>query len=170
MRNTTGNNEVTKIAEIYNQPKFSNSYNWLSLDPEDAIYSATKKYSQLSSQLAFLEATRWGKLTFYKIVNDEEKLQIVCSKYNANTEAVKKILTIIQEKYFIGKNSKTTITRKDIKAITGLPAIDTMKAVCEILEIPVSLRGINYARKMQKNYHANGKPVHFANDKNHKFH
>jgi len=159
-----------KIGNNLNSAKMPIKYNWLSDDPEVAVHRATAKYSDSNLQLEHLEVTRWQHLNIASIVFDEKQLNLISEKYNVRVQSIKTILELTKKYSAFNMQHKYTITRKEITNLTGEIAINMMKAICELLNIPVSLRGINVKRKYEKNLGSRNHNIHFANETSYKFH
>jgi hypothetical protein len=117
-----------------------------------AVEFAAQKYYSVEGQLRYFEMTRWRK---WKAAIPLEKIVSIAEKHSAVVEAVQEIMFLCQ-----AQNQQKTITRKEIRDLTGHPAMPTMKAVSEILGFPYSLRGLNPNRAYEKGMGARGHPVY----------
>jgi hypothetical protein len=122
------------------------------ISSEDAVEFAASKYYSVEGQLRYFEMTRWRK---WKAAIPMEQIISIAGKHSAVVEAVQEIIFFCQV-----QNQQKTITRTEIRELTGRAAMPTMKAVSEILGFPYSLRGLNPNRAYEKGMGARGHPVY----------
>lgn len=128
-------------------------FNHVNIFPEIEIMWIVAHYRDSRTQLRVLETIRWLP---YNIQNRiKSHLKYACDITGANPEAV--IIIVNKCTKF---NSNRTITRKEIREITGYPAMPIMKAVSIIMEFPYSLRGLTPDRRTQNNFGLRGKPIY----------
>lgn len=120
---------------------------------EKAVMWTVSHYFTAAAQLAALERTRWRHVNAAQI--SENDIRRVAQMYGTAPEAVAKITAIC-----LHWKSVKTLTRREISAITGLPAMPIMKAVADCLGFPYSLRGLTPARMHEKGAGCRGHPVY----------
>ena len=120
---------------------------------EKAVLWTVSHYFTAEAQLAALERTRWRHVNAAQI--SENDIRRAAQMYGTTPEAVAKITAIC-----LGWKSVKTLTRREISAITGLPAMPIMKAVSDLFKFPYSLRGLTPARMHEKGAGCRGHPVY----------
>jgi len=84
---------------------------------------------------------------------------ILAARENKTTPvAIKAMLPVVQAAF----EKPRVISRKEIKEITGEPALPVMKALSSLLQIPYSIRGFNPGRIKTRDNYARGKPLHYG--------
>jgi|GEM_PF-5930136 hypothetical protein len=127
-------------------------FDHVSQSSQRAVLWAVTHYNDVSGQLRCLEMTRWRHV---KADIPDEKIWEAAQAHRTTAEAVKEVLWLCQT-----HRTNTTISRKEIRETTGLPAMPIMKAVSEILGFPYSLRGLTPNRAFEKEFGLRGKPTY----------